>query len=89
METPNYSDMLMAVYQTTQNYIPEDYNLNTHHPENLKSQLIAGQQIFCSYSSPGFKTVKKEQKMTHDQTHTFKLQIVKKTSYLELYVLCV
>jgi hypothetical protein len=42
METPNSSDMLMAVYQTTQNYIPEDYNLNTHHPENLKSQLIAG-----------------------------------------------
>lgn len=87
LEARSSSKMFVAVYHTTQNYIPEDCNLNTHHLENLKSQLTAGQQILCSYCSPSSETVKKEQMMTHDQTHIFKLPTVKKTSYLKLYVL--
>jgi len=41
LETRSSPKMFVAVYHTTYNYIPEDCNLNTHHLENLKSQLTA------------------------------------------------
>lgn len=40
MEARNASEILVIIYQTMQQHIPEDYNLRTHCHENLHISLI-------------------------------------------------